>query len=1024
MKKKALRKDFYMEIRRSMGRFLSIFFIVAIGVAFFAGIRATEPDMRLSGDEYFDEANLMDIQVISTLGLTDDDVEALEDVEGIEKVEAGYSTDVLCARGENQAVLHLMSILPSMNKLTVEEGRLPKKSEECVMDADYAASAEYKIGDTITVTSGTDDEISDTLVTDTFTIVGTVSSPCYIAFTRGSTTIGNGKVSGFVGVLDDTFAMEVYTEIYATVEGAKELTAFTKEYDSRRDEVIANVEAIREERENARYQEIVDEAEGELDKARQELEDGRQEAQAELDDAWQKITDGQVQIDDAKQQISDSRSELENSRLKLINGQRELDQNRAAVEARKTDLEAKAQELAESRTQYEALAASGMADEATLQAMAAQLEQAEAQVQAARAQLNAAETQFASAQAEIDYGWTQLYDGQSQLDEAEAELTQKEQELADARQEYEEGKADAEKEIADAEQEIADAEEEIKSIKPAEWYINNRDDLNEYTGYGENADRMKSIGEVFPVMFFLVAALISLTTMTRMVEEQRTQIGTLKALGYDRGPIAGKFLVYAALATVLGSILGVLFGEKIFPYIIITAYGTMYKHMHNLVLSYNIYYAVVASGIALACTLLATLFSCYKELREQSAQLMRPPAPKNGKRVFLERIPFIWNHLSFTWKSTIRNLIRYKKRFFMTIVGISGCMGLLLTGFGLEDSISNIGVLQYNELQKYDGNLILDSDAEEVDKEAAYDTLTEDSSVKKTCRSLLQQVSIGNGEKSKDVYLNVPEKTDGFEDFIVLRDRVSHEEYFLDEDGAVLTEKMAKELGVKSGDTIYIKDAGGEGKIKITAVCENYMYHYLYMTESSYEKVYGEKPDYNSVYYIMEDGKEYMTEDVGEDVLAGEGALSVSYTEGVAGQIQDMLSALDIVMAVLIISAGLLAFVVLYNLNNINITERKRELATLKVLGFYPAEVSEYVFRENLILTVIGAVAGCFLGKILHQFIIVTVEIDSAMFGRNIDFSSYVYSFLITIGFSMFVNFVMHFKLKKIDMVESLKSVE
>ena len=1199
MKKKALRKEFYMEIRRSLGRFLSIFFIVAIGVAFFSGIRASEPDMRYSGDAYFDEKNLMDIQVMSTLGLTEDDRKALEQVDGIQKVEAGYSTDVLCTGTDSQAVLHMMSILPTMNTLTLEEGRLPQRADECVVDADLLAKDGflthngYQIGDKIKLTSGTDDPVTDTLAGDTFTIVGSVSSPKFISFGRGNTTIGTGSVSGFAAVLPESFQMDVYTEIYATVDGAKELTAFTDAYTEQVDQVIQDLEAVKKERQNARYEEIMTEAEEKIADGKLELADAKTEAETELADAKQKIDDGWQQLNDGKTQLTDSYAELEDSKEKLTAGEKEvaenekllsekteelqkqqdtlnekqreldgkwseldgsqseldaqkaiveqnrlvldqnqqklngnqavLDEQKAKLDAQRTQLEQnqnllneqKAQlgqnesQLMEWKAQYEALLESGMADEAVLQEMAAkiaegeaalaagkeqmaagqaqldegkkQLDDAQAQLAAGQAQLNAgqeelnagyaqlaeAQAQLAAGQAQIDSGRTQLTEGQAQLDagrsalesgksqltdaqtqlalakqeiadgwsqlaegekklaNAQTELAENEQKLQDAQKEYEDGKAEADEKIADAQAELTDAEEAIEELEPAKWYINSRDDLTDYTGYGENADRMRAIGKVFPVLFFLVAALISLTTMTRMVEEQRTQIGTLKALGYERHSIAAKYLGYACLATVTGSIVGILFGEKVFPYIIITAYGIMYPYMHSVVVPYNVEYALLASLAALACTLFATIFSCYRELREQAAQLMRPPTPKNGKRVLLERMTWLWSRLSFTWKATIRNLVRYKKRFFMTVFGISGCMALLLVGFGLKDSIFDIGKIQYHELSLYNGNVVLNEEASEEEQDQAVRKLDQDPRVHATAENLLKQVTISNGKEEKDVFLNVPKDADSFSEFIVNRDRVTKEQYTLDDSGVILTEKAAKVLEVQAGDTIYIEDEEkGEIPYKISAVCENYMMHYLYMTTNAYEEGFKEAPDYNSVYYIMKDGKVGETEAVGGSVIEEDGALSVSYTTNVEEQLDDMLGSLNIVIVVLVISAGMLAFVVLYNLNNINITERRRELATLKVLGFYPMEVAEYVYRENVILTVIGALAGILLGKILHRFIIVTVEIDTAMFGRNIDFSSFLYGFLITVGFSILVNLVMYFKLKKIDMIESLKSVE
>ena len=1042
MKKKALRKDFYMEIRRSIGRFMSIFFIVAIGCAFFSGIRASEPDMRYSGDAYFDNRNMMDIEVISTLGLTDDDLQAIEDVDGIEAAEGGYSVDVLSSEEDNQIAVHVMSLLPSMNQVQLEDGRLPEAEDECAVDVDYLNESSLKIGDKITLSSGSDDEVTDTLKTDTFTITGAVSSPNYISFQRGSTTIGNGSVTAFIVVPEKSFALDVYTEIYAQVDGAKEMTSFTDEYDDRVQEVIDKIEEIKDEREQIRYDEIVDEANKALEDARQqvtdaekELEDGKAEAQAELADARQQLEDAQAEVDSGRQELEASKQQLESSRQQLKDSQAQVDQGQEELNANIDALNKQIDELNAAKEQYNALAASGATDDvtiATLNAMYEEIQKGESAVAQAQAQIDAAKAELESGQQQINSGWDQITQGEQKISDSEAQLADAEAEIADGWEEYYEGEAEAEQEIADGEQKIADAKEElvdaeaeINDLEKPEWYIYDRSNLPDYTGYGENADRMRAIGEVFPAIFFLVAALISLTTMTRMVEEQRTQIGTLKALGYEKHSIAGKYLGYALLATVSGSVVGILFGEKVFPYIIINAYGIMYQHMHDIVIPYNLGYGLGAAAAALASTLLATILSCYKELREQAAELMRPPTPKQGQRVLLERAAFIWKRLNFSWKASIRNLVRYKKRLFMTIFGIGGCMALMLVGFGLKDSIFAIVDIQYGEIQLYDGNIILTDDATDEEKNNILTELDKDSAMTGSTEGLLTQITVGNGDEWHDVYLDVPKDVEEFSEFVVLQDRVTNEKYELDDSGAVLTEKMAKELDVKPGDTITICDEDrGDLKVEISAVCENYMGHYLYMTPAYYEKVYGETPDYNSIFYKTADRITEEAERIGEEALALPGTLSISYTTDLKEQVDNMLGALDAVIAVLIISAGMLAFVVLYNLNNINITERQRELATLKVLGFYNGEVAMYVYRENIVLTILGAIFGIILGKILHGFIIVTVEIESVMFGRNIDLSSFVYGFLLTLLFSLLVNGAMYFKLKKINMVESLKSVE
>lgn len=1198
MKKKALRKDFYMEIRKSMGRFLSIFFIVAIGCAFFAGIRSSEPDMRYSGDAYFDRKNLMDLQVISTMGLTDEDVEAIEKLDGIEKAEAGYSVDALCTEGDNQIVMHVMSLLPSMNQVQVEKGRLPEKSDECVVDADFLSKSTLKIGDRVTLSSGTDKPVTDSLKEDTFTIVGSVSSPCYIGFQRGSTTIGSGNISAFLCVPEESFCMEVYTEIYAQVKGAEKLTAFTDQYDQRIDSVMKEVEAIKEEREKARYDEIVAEAsekladaEKEITDAEAELEQGKAEAQEKLTAAREKLENAQKELEQAKKELASSQAKIASSKEELEQAQKELNESSGKIAAgekelneksialatlkeqkdtlqgqlaaleqqkeelsgQKTTLEAQKRTLQEGqknlldtqavlqqqisrlkaekedlnaegirlseeketlqkeyeelKSQYEASgdteilkqveAKKAQLDEVNakiaensakieqnktlletvesqmdpleeklvqmkngleqtetaLEKISAGLSEIEAgqeqmqtgltqmesyissgefQLQAAREQLESGKNQILSGQRQIEDARKRIADGEEQIQAGIKQIQDGETGLADGWIEYQDGErqanaeiADGEAQIADAKVQLADAKKEIEQIEKPTWYIYDRSHLPEYSGYGDNADRMKAIGEVFPLIFFLVAALISLTTMTRMVEEERTLIGTLKALGYSKKSIAAKYLGYAVLATLTGGIFGVMIGEKILPYIIITAYKIMYRHLPDVEIPYNLYYGVLACVAALLCTVAATIFSCMKELKEQAAELMRPPAPKQGKRVFLEYIPFLWKRLNFTWKSTVRNLMRYKKRFFMTIFGIGGCMGLMLVGFGLKDSISSIVPLQYEDIQLYDGNVILQSDVTMQEKQEVYEALEKNSQVVATAEDLLQKITIEHDGVSKEVYLNVPENVEKFSDFVVLQDRTTKEKYQLTDKGAVLTEKMAKELGVSAGDTVTIKEENEkERTVKISQICENYMSHYLYMTPAVYKAAYGKEPEYNSIYYRTEGRTTKEAELVGEAALKLDGALSVSYTTELRQQVDDMLQSLDIVIVVLIISAGMLAFVVLYNLNNINITERKRELATLKVLGFYDKEVTEYVYRENILLTLIGSVFGMLLGKILHRFIIVTVEIDSVMFGRNINTISFVYAFLLTVVFSLFVNGVMYFKLKKINMVESLKSVE
>lgn len=1116
---KATRKDFYMEIRKSLGRFLSILFIVALGVAFFSGIRASEPSMRITGDRYFDQEELMDIQALSTFGITDDDIDAIEAVEGVERVEGAYSADMLCETKKKQYVFHVMSLPENMNHVTVSEGRLPKKIGECLVDDDMG----YKVGDTITLKSGTDDPISDTLKQEKYKVVGIGNSPCYISFGRGSTTIGSGSVSGFLFVPAKTFALDVFTEVYVQVEGAENLIAYTEEYDKKIETVLDRIEEITGERGRIRKQEIVDDAQAEIDDAKAELEEGKLKAQEELDDAKAQIDDGEAKLTEAKQQIADGKSQISSAKTTLnskddelteaktqyssglkkwqegteayeaglaqfeaakpealeeiAKGEAGLEAYRKQLDEAKKEAQGKLKEL-EGQLAYIMSLEPGPEDEdyeelhqkweeqygasieqletgisevnkeletletqeqdyqskltalnnskAELAAKEQQLADTKAALDSSKQQLSDAYSQIESGKGQLASGWAQIDEKEQELASGEAEIAENETTLEDAKAEYEEGKKEAEDEIADGEAKIADAEEELAEIEDPKWYVYDRSNLPEHDGYGENADRMRAIGKVFPVIFFLVAALISLTSMTRMVEEQRTQIGTMKALGYSKWAIVSKYLGYALLATAGGSIIGVLIGEKVLPFIIIYAYGIMYQHIPEILVPYDWAYAIEASIAAVACTMFATVFSCYRELGEQPASLMRPPAPKIGKRVLLEYVGFIWKRLNFTWKSTIRNLMRYKKRFFMTIFGIGGCMALMLVGYGIRDSVFEIADIQYTEIQTYDGNLILKENLSEDEHQELTDSLEQNQDITRFMDAYMKNLVLTKDGHERETYVMVLGQPKDSEKYVHFHDRKTKEAYELSDDGAIISEKTAKLLNAKVGDTISVKDENeGNKDIVIQNICENYMGHYLYMTPKYYEKVYGEKPEYNTVLFSVQDSyTRQQMEEAGEKILERDEVLSLSYMKDIEKRLNDMLKSLNLVIIVLIVSAGMLAFVVLYNLNTINIAERKRELATLRVLGFYNPEVAAYVYRENILLTLIGTIVGAGLGKILHLFIIETVEVPAAMFGRIINLPSYIYSFLFTILFSMIVNGVMYFKLRKIDMVESLKSIE
>lgn len=1185
------------------------------------------PDMLSTTDGYLDDTGLFDLQAVSTMGLQEEDLEAVLDTEGVQEAELSYSSDYLCDSEGEQYVVHLMA-QSDMAKCQAEEGRLPEKADEIFLDTELAQALGCQIGDKITLYE--EDQEGDKpegLAYGEFEITGIGSSPMYLSINRGSASVGNGQVTGFAVVLPEAFDMEVYTQMNIRLEGAGTLECYSDEYKELVSSVQDTLEGTAGVQCQWRYDQIYDEAQGELADARAELEDGRATAQQELadarktlDDGWAKVNDGEKQLAEGKQQLADSEAQLNQSQQEIDDAKAqmesakaqaedgaaqvsagwaeieaneaqlndseqllsekkaELEQGAAELEAGKAQLSAQEEVLNQSQSELEAgktqlaqmegaletlrtavseqegaigglesqaAAIQGQIDQLQaslgtssdpenpdgdssndeeilaqigeleaqkaaleteiqnltvsleetraqlsaqetaltpqiqqlqqvivqgeaqlsegrnqLETARTQLEESEAQITAGREEiaqgeaaiaqgrqeLEAAKAQLQAAQAEVDSGQAQIaaYEqqiadgeaqiasGRAQLEEARAQLPEQEQELADARKELEDGEADylegkeeAEAQIADGEQQIADAEAELADLEQPEWYLGTRDDaVEDYGEMEDNAAQIGAIGRVFPLMFFLVAALVSLTTMTRMVEEQRGHIGTMKALGYSKKDIAMKYLFYAGSATLSGGAVGILVGQKLFPYVIQVSYGIMYDCLKQPDIPYRPVFAIQAMLISFVCIMLATGLSCMNELRESPAELMRPAAPKVGKRVLLEYIPLIWKRLNFTTKSTFRNIFRYKKRLFMTIFGISATMALLVTGFGLRDSIIDLAEIQYDNIQLYDAMITFSGTDEE--KEDLGHWLEDEKDVAASTMVHMEMVDVSTEEGNGEVYLCVPENKEDFQTMTVLQNRTSEEVYTLDGEGILLTEWMADTLGVSAGDSITMEkeDGSSSQEVQVVGVVENYIMNYAYMSPQYYEKIYGEPAEFEVMYAEFTSEGQERENELGSEILQQPGVYNVSYTSDTKREINDMLQALVLVIIVLIVTAALLAFVVLYNLNNVNITERRRELATLKVLGFYDQEVAAYVYHENIILTLMGIVVGVGLGTLLHQYIIHTIRVDMVMFGQHVSLVSFLISAVLTAVFSAFVNFVMYFKLKEINMVESLKSVE
>ncbi len=1001
-------KDTVKEITNTFKRFISLMLIVLLGVGFFAGIRVTSPDMRNTLDKTFDEYEAMDIQVLSTLGITKKDIAALEKIEGVEKIEASYSTDAVVNIGETEEVVKLMALSDYINQAKIIEGRLPENNKECVVEPRFLLGTEHQIGDSITIEveeiQNEDGENQPLLKEKEVTIVGTVHSPLYISSDRGTTKLGSGKISYYMYIPLENFDTDIRTVAYITVEGAKELKTYSSKYEDTVEEVKQRIEDISEERRQARYQEIYDEANGKIQDAQKELNTQKAKAEKELKDAKQKI-------ENAKQQVKNGKAELETQKIttnaQLAQGKSELDKAEKELKEKEKLFEEEKKKL-----------------QATLEYMTPeQKEQIEKQL-ATQEQLlkqarNTLNTQKQTYEANKKKANQELTKAQNQLNTAEREIQTNQTKL-----QTEQKKAD--KKIKEAQEELEDAKIKLADIEKPEWYILDRNQNVGYVSYLQDADRIDNIAKVFPVVFFVVAALISLTSMTRMVEEQRVQIGTLKGLGYSKRQIASKYLIYATLATVLGSLIGVSIGFYMIPKIICNMYGMMYN-IGEPVLQFDVGLTIAGLLAASVCTVGATAYSCIKALLAMPATLMRPKAPKIGKRVILEKIPFIWKHLNFTQKVTIRNIFRYKKRFLMTIIGVAGCTALIVAGFGLRDAVGSMIPYQYGEIFKHQIEITLKDNLKQEDSQKAYEKITENQEIDSTIRLNRQSVEIVKNDNNQSIQLIVPEKVENLQEFIVLRNRKQKEQtYTLDEQGVILTEKLAKLLDIHEGDEIIIKDTDKvEVKTKVAGITENYLHHYIYMSPKLYEQLYQEGAKLNTIFANTKELTEEQENILGKTILKDKDSISSVEFNSVATSIfSEVMDNLALVVWVLIIAAGLLALVVLYNLSNTNISERVRELATIKVLGFYDPEVYEYVGKEMLLLTIIGILAGLLGGNFLTTFIIKTCELDAFMFNPQIEIASYIYGIVITMLFATIVNIITYFALKKIDMIESLKSVE
>ncbi len=1044
MRYKAYKKSITREILSSKARFVSILVIILLGVAFYSGIKSSGPDMNKAVNELYKNQNLMDSKIVSTLGLTDKDLDLLKNND---KILDFYPTHTIDTNLENiNSVVKFMEYDKNnnINEFIVVDGRLPKNSGEIALDEQALKNNKnLKIGDSYTIES--DEDIIKSFNKKTFKVVGIVKNPMYMEKeSRGTTTVGKGSIDYFAVLNKNDISMDVYTEIYVRFKNVQGLEAYSDEYKDIMEKNNKYLENLYSDRKIDRVKEIKATAQEELDKAYAEIEENENKflsAQKEIASGKEKLQQGKNQYE---QGLKSYEEEIKAGELRISNGKKELVKVQEELDKQKENLNIGKDKLEEAKilldNTKQALLAQGIDPDQNID----NIEDSTGNILPLITQYQQGKKQYEEKLAVINDGEIQLQEGQNQLESAKLELAKGEKELeygkiqgksdlAKAKDQLEisqqtldngetEIKANIQK-LLDAKEKIKKEQENVDSIEGKYYFFDRTDNIG-YSGLKDSINSLDSIASVFPVFFFLIAVLICLTTMTRMVEENRGEIGILKALGYNDLEISIKFVVYASLASIIGSVIGILIGCNILPQIINTSYGSLYN-LPSLTIYYYPSYVIQSIVISILCTVGAALYVLRVELKSTPSNLMRAKAPKIGKKILLERITPLWNRLNFNQKVTFRNIFRYKQRMIMTVFGIAGCMAMLVTGFGLQDSNNGMLEKQFNKLWKYDAMVIFNDSSDNKEIKEYNNTLNNLKGYESNLGIHQESVTFSKENMNKQsVTMYVPKDIDKINDFVLLNDRESEKEYKISDNGVIITEKLAKLLGASVGDTIKVNDEENNPyNVRVDNICENYFAHYMYMSPSYYEKTFCKKPEYN-MELLNFDTNKINKEEISDKIMNCDNVINITLMSDIKKSSEESSANLDMVMLVIIIASGSLAFVVLYNLNNVNVSERIRELSTIKVLGFYDNEVTMYILRENIILTLLGVLAGSFLGKLLHTFILYTSETDNIMMYPNIYIKGYLLSAFITIFFSTIVMVMMHIKLKKVDMIDALKSNE
>ena len=976
-----------------------------LGVGFYAGLVATSPDMLDSLDKYVDKSKLYDVSIVSTLGLTDEDVNKVEEIEGIENVYAVQSKDSIAKIDDKESACKVIEYNENVNVPEIIVGRNIENENECLLDKGIVRTGdgiEQYIGKKIILENNDkNSDDNDVFAVKEFEIVGIVESSMYISGERENTSIGNGSISYYIMVKDNVINMDYYTGIYATVDSAKNTVTNSQEYLSLINPVVDRLEGIKQEREEARYNSLVDDANKKINDAQKEFDSKKADVEKELEDAKNKI-------DKASKQITSSENKIKSAENELTKQKREADKK--ITEAENQLKEKENQILQQEETLKQSIAQAGGTLTPQLEAMQNQLNNAKQEIENQTKILQNTKTET----------YSKIEKAQAEINNNKAKIQKAKNELEKSKKEYEKGKKEANKKLQEAQDKLNDARNEVNKIEKGKWYIQDRLDNTGYNNIFDAIETMSNISKMFPVIFYLVAVLISLTSMTRMIEEERIEIGTLKALGYTNIQIISKYVMYSLLACVIGGLLGMTVGLYLLPNIVWKLYAMIYN-LPKFYCTYRLDIGISGTVLAFICIGGATMLVAIKELKQMPSVLMRPKPPKNGKRILLERITFIWKKFNFSHKVTARNIFRYKKRALMTIIGIAGCTGLMLTGFGIRDSVIDIPNVQFKQIFKYDLAITL---ANTDGLNELTDYLQNNENIKEYSTINAVTGKLTNNSKKHNATIFVPENTKDFSVVCNLTNYETNEKINLNNNGIVITDKIADMLGVTYGDKITFIDGDDISyEFKVENITKNYVGHYVFMSKDFYEENIKSFKT-NMIYVNTNKINEETQNNISKDILNIEGIASVSIIENLMNSVQDMLKTMNYVVVILIVASALLDFVVLYNLANVNIAERQREIATLKVLGFYDKEVDNYINKENIIFTLLGVGIGLVFGTFLTSGIISSIEIDSLRFMRNINIMSYVYSAIITVAFSFVVNFIIHFVLKKIDMIESLKSVE